>query len=128
MARRSRKGPSRRARRRAPAGLRLIRDFLPPEGVPLKFEVAGIGMRFAAQITDVLITIAFITALLALLAILELVSWDGFVTLGALLLLFVRAPYYILTELLWNGQTLGKRMFGLRAISANGRSLSPYAV
>lgn len=37
--------------------------------------------------------------------------------------LLFRAPYYVAAELLWNGQTLGRRAVGLRVVSADGRSL-----
>ena len=106
---------------------RLINDFRPPEGVPLSFEVAGLGMRFAAQTVDILITAGFVLALVVVLAVLGV---DGSVltVLGSLLFLLMRAPYYIATELIWNGQTLGKRVARLRVISADGRSLRPYSI
>lgn len=107
--------------------VRLINDFRPPEGVPLSFEVAGLGMRFAAQTIDLLITFGFIIALWIVLALLG-ASWSLLAALGSILYLLIRAPYYIATELVWNGQTLGKRICRLRVISADGRSLRPYSV
>ncbi len=120
---------TRRHRRRTePAKPRLIRDFCPPEGVPLNFEVAGLGMRFAAQITDLLLTGAFVIALMVLLSLSDLLPWTVISTIGSLLFFLIRAPYYVLAELIWNGQTLGKRICRLRVVSADGRSLRPYAV
>lgn len=123
----------RRQRRRAERAQKTaargqVSNFLPPEGVPLRFQVAGVGMRFTAQMADVLITGCFVLAVVLLIALSGLANWSAVVTAGALLFLFIRAPYYIATELLWNGQTLGKRLTGIRTISADGRSLSPYAV
>ena len=120
---------ARKARReRARAEARMIRDFLPPEGVPLKFEVAGLGMRFAAQFLDILLTLLGIGAFLLLLAVMDILPGSAMTTLFALLFFLIRAPYYILTEILWNGQTLGKRITRLRVVGADGRSLRPYQV
>ena len=107
--------------------LRMIRDFRPPEGVPLNFEIASLGSRFAAQLIDVLLTVLFTGALVFLLAIMG-ADWDFLSILWSLLFLFIRAPYYILAEILWNGQTLGKRICRLRVVGADGRTLAPYSV
>ncbi|MEO1001456.1 MAG: RDD family protein, partial [Pseudomonadota bacterium] len=113
---------------RAPQPRRLLTDYLPPEGVPVRFEVAGLGARLGAQMLDILLTGALIAALIIFLAVTEIVSGTTWFALAALLFFFVRVPYYVLAELLWNGQTLGKRIVGLRVISADGRTLSPHAV
>ena len=105
-----------------------IRDFRPPEGVVLNFQVAGLGARFAAQFLDIVLTVLLILGIIILLSVLEIASWTFLSALGALMFFFIRAPYYILTEILWNGQTLGKRIAKLRVVSADGRTLQPYAV
>jgi uncharacterized RDD family membrane protein YckC len=125
--------PPRRAARRARAAAdrrerRLIRDFMPPEGVPLRFEVAPLGARLGAQILDLLATGTFALALVVLLAATDAVPPAAGELIGWLLFLFVRAPYYVAAELVWNGQTLGKRARSLRVVSADGRSLPPYAI
>lgn len=118
-----------RARREREARERhLIRDFRPPEGVVLHFHVASLGARFGAQLLDLLLTFLFVVAVMVLLGVTQIVGWVALVTIGSLFFFFVRAPYYIVTELLWNGQTLGKRITHLRVVSADGRSLRPYAV
>ncbi|MEM6664105.1 MAG: RDD family protein [Pseudomonadota bacterium] len=107
---------------------RMINDFTPPEGVVLPFRVASLGSRFSAQFLDILITSLFVLALVIVLAV---IGFDGstfLITIGSLLFFFMRAPYYIATELIWNGQTLGKRITKMRVVSADGRSLRPYAV
>ncbi len=121
VARRERRARSRRERR-------LIRDFLPPEGVPLTFEVAPLDARHGAQIIDLLATGVLALALVLLLAGTDAVPPAAGELIGWLLFLFIRAPYYVAAELVWNGQTLGKRARGLRVVSADGRSLRPYAV
>ncbi|MEM1297800.1 MAG: RDD family protein, partial [Pseudomonadota bacterium] len=113
---------------RARTGRGQIRDFLPPEGVPLKFETAGLGLRFGAQLLDIVLTMLAIGAFLLLLAIMDILPSTALWTLFSLLFFLIRAPYYILAEILWNGQTLGKRICRIRVIGADGRSLRPYQV
>lgn len=116
-------------RRRAPdLNKRLLNSYLPPEGVPLKFEVASLGARFAAQLADLLITTVAIICMIILFSFAGLNNGSFLFAFAALMFFAVRVPYYVLTELLWNGQTLGKRMMGLRVISADGRQVTPYAV
>ena len=107
---------------------RMLRDFRPPEGVVLNFEVAGLGARIGAQMLDLLLTFVLILVIILLLAATEVLSWTAIGTIASLAFFFIRAPYYVLAELLWNGQTIGKRMTGLRVVSADGRSLRPYSV
>ena len=101
--------------------------IIPPEGVPVQFNVAGIGARLGAQLIDVVLTFLLILAIVSGFAFAGLGGqWlSGF---AALTFFFLRVPYYILAELMWNGATLGKRMLGLRVVSSNGRSLGVYGV
>ena len=100
----------------------------PPEGVPVRFEVASLAARFAAQVLDLLITGLGVGAIMLIF----LIPGTGGSTVAGVvffaLLLLVRAPYYILTELMWNGRTLGKRLMSIRVIGADGRGLSTHAV
>jgi uncharacterized RDD family membrane protein YckC len=118
-----------RARKqRAGRDSRMIRDFRPPEGVPINFQVAGLGARLAAQITDLVITSLFVLVMILFLAVIDVMSSTALFILFSLSFFFIRAPYYIFAELIWNGQTLGKRICGLRVVSADGRSLRPYSI
>jgi uncharacterized RDD family membrane protein YckC len=128
MSRLSRRAVERERRARHRRERRLIRDLLPPEGVPLTFEIASLGARIAAQCVDLLATGLLAIAAVALVALTELVSPAALELIGWLLFLLIRAPYYIAAELAWNGQTLGKRLRRLRVVSADGRSLRPYAI
>ncbi len=118
-------------RRRNPAKSatrRMINDFLPPEAVPLHFEVGPLGARFGAQVIDIAITGVGVFALVLLLVLTDIVP-DTAITLVASLLFFaIRVPYYTAAELVWNGQTLGKRITRLRVISSDGRGLSAHSV
>ncbi len=105
-----------------------IENYLPPEGVPLNFQVASLGIRFGAQFLDVLITTLVITALVLLFSFVVVLPWSAFFALIALLVFLARIPYYIITELIWNGRTLGKRITRIRVISADGRRLTPHQI
>ncbi|SEV88535.1 Uncharacterized membrane protein YckC, RDD family [Cognatiyoonia koreensis] len=100
----------------------------PPEGVPIGFGRADFGARVGAQMLDLLITygILFVTILIVFLN--ANMSWETAMAFFALLSFLLRIPYYILTELVWNGRTLGKKWVNLRVISLNGRRLEPHQV
>lgn len=102
-------------------------EITPPEGVPIRFEVASVGARLGAQLLDITLTLLAVGALMVLLAQVMDFGW-WIVGIGSLAFFMIRIPYYTVTELIWNGATLGKRMLGLQVISAEGRTLSVYAV
>lgn len=100
-------------------------DILPPEGVPISFEIASAGARFGAQALDILITFGGLFLLFLGLIWLNVLDWSMLATLFFLLIFLIRVPYYILSELVWNGRTLGKRIVRIRVISADGQRLTP---
>lgn len=106
----------------------LLADYLPPEGVPISFQIGSMGARFGAQFMDFLITYGGLFALLLFMLWANVLPETAFITLFTLLIFLIRVPYYILSELVWNGRTLGKRIVKIRVISANGRRLTPHQV
>jgi uncharacterized RDD family membrane protein YckC len=93
-----------------------------PERVAFRFETAGLGSRFAAQLIDLLV-------LWGVLLALGLVSYGIGALLGqgtVVLLVFAVVgfasfwAYWILPEALWSGQTIGKHLLHLRVIDARG--------
>jgi len=86
------------------------------------------GARFGAQFLDFLITYGGLLALLLFMLWINVLPETAFITLFTLLIFMIRVPYYILSELVWNGRTLGKRIVKIRVISANGRRLTPHQV
>ena len=107
---------------------RRLAEIVPPEGVSLRYEIAGLGARLGAQLIDIMLTLGLALAVVLIVSLLELGVGAGLVVIGALLFFFVRVPYYVAAELLWNGQTIGKRVCSLRVISGNGRSLSAHQI
>ncbi len=101
---------------------------MPPEGVPLHFPVAGFGVRLGAQIADILITGLGALALIIILATSGLVAPLWLVSVGAALFFFIRIPYYVMSELAWNGQTLGKRLMKIKVVAHDGGPLTAHAL
>lgn len=102
--------------------------LMPPEGVPLHFPVAGIGVRIGAQITDILITGLGALAIVILLLSTGAVSPFFLLGVGAMLFFLIRVPYYVLSELAWNGQTLGKKFMKIKVVSHDGGPLTTHAL
>ena len=102
-----------------------------PEQVALEFHLATIGSRFLALAIDTLIQAVGAAGLLAVAVLFRFVVgpvWPGapnwafaVVLLGWLTLYY---GYFAILETIWNGQTPGKRVMGLRVIHASGRPLS----
>ena len=103
-----------------------------PEQTPLDFTVAGIGSRFLALALDTLIQFAvglvvgiagaFGLGAAAALAP-RLALWTGAILILFYFLLYF--GYYALFEIIWNGQTPGKRVIGIRVVKDSGRPLTP---
>jgi uncharacterized RDD family membrane protein YckC len=102
-----------------------------PENVAFGYKVAGIGSRFLAALVDTLLI--FLLQLVALLALVFAVTTffsneqlEGSSVVPWLLAIFGLISfaflwgYYILFEMLWNGQSPGKRWVGLRVIKTDG--------
>jgi uncharacterized RDD family membrane protein YckC len=97
-----------------------------PERVAFRFETAGLGSRFAAQLVDLLVLSAVMVALgLVAFGIAGLTGSSTaaelvFVVVGFLLFW----AYWILPEALWSGRTLGKHLLHLRVVDARGGPLT----
>jgi uncharacterized RDD family membrane protein YckC len=93
-----------------------------PEQVAFRFETAGLGSRFAAQLLDLLVLTAVLVALG--LAGFGLAVVSGRALLGLLVFVVLGFAsfwaYWILQEALWSGQTVGKYVLHLRVIDARG--------
>jgi uncharacterized RDD family membrane protein YckC len=103
-----------------------------PEQTALEFVIAGIGSRFIAIALDILIQIAVGLVVIIALAFgsVQLEAYLPKTGLWgvALLILFLFVlyfGYYAIFEILWNGQTPGKRISRIRVIKDSGRPLTP---
>lgn len=101
-----------------------------PDNIEITYRLAGAGSRIAAAFVDFLIQLAVIVIIIiaAYYAILggnlkNIESLDSIAWFIGILLLVIFLFYYsyfILTEMLLNGQTIGKKLLGLRVIRENG--------
>jgi uncharacterized RDD family membrane protein YckC len=108
-------------------------DIQTPENVAFGYQVAGIGSRFLASLVDTLIVV-LLQLVVLVVASLILNSLDGNVLAGQLsgwvyaIFGLVAAVfywgYYVFFEMLWNGQSPGKRWAGLRVIRADGTPIT----
>ncbi len=115
-------------------------DFATPEDVPLQFELAGPGARILAGLLDQVIILIIEAGMLMFALVLGILAqwvtesqvedWaDQMQTSGPTLTMLglslvaafvVNFGYYVLLELTGNGQTVGKRIMGLRTIRDGG--------
>jgi uncharacterized RDD family membrane protein YckC len=103
-----------------------------PEQTALDFAVAGIGSRFIAISIDTLIQIVM-GAILAVAGGFGIAGlskyWPRSSTWGAAILLLsffvLYFGYFAIFEIIWNGQTPGKRWTKIRVIKDSGRPLTP---
>jgi uncharacterized RDD family membrane protein YckC len=106
-------------------------DIQTPENVAFGYQVAGLGSRFIATLLDTLV-VGALQAIIVLVAGLivaasgsfreQLTAWI-FAIFGVILSIFYWG-YYVFFEMLWNGQTPGKRWVGLRVIRGDGTPIT----
>ncbi len=110
--------------------------MLTPERVSLQYDIAGIGSRGAAVLIDTLIQVAIGTAVLLAVSggALSAVSFLGrggglagpiVLASMAVAVFAISVGYFIVFEIVWSGQTPGKRVLGIRAMRENGYPLRP---
>jgi len=106
----------------------------PPEQIALELPLAGIGSRFLAMAIDTLIQVALylITGLIFLFLLPEGFSIFSFLpkTLGPAIAIFIGFAiywgYFAIFEIIWKGQTPGKRLAGIRVIKESGRPINAF--
>ena len=96
-----------------------------PERVSFEYQVAGLGTRGIAQILDLLILAGVLLGLLFVAIAMGQVGLDTIAYLLAILGSFVIVFGYFWTcEAFWSGQTIGKRVFRLRAVGDRGEPMT----
>ena len=107
-------------------------DINTPENVAFGYQVAGIGSRFLATLVDTLL-ITLLQIIVSITYYVTLYALDIDPTGGAsawvaavfgIVVFLFYWGYYIFFEMLWNGQTPGKRWAGLRVIRAEGTPIT----
>ena len=98
-----------------------------PERVRIRYELAGIGSRFAAGTIDVLL-LGFLWVVLGLVLVFAAgvtqrqieEEWRVIALAAWGVALAITWSFYLGFELLWDGQTPGKRVMRLRVVSDEG--------
>jgi len=99
-----------------------------PEGIEFSLPLAGPFSRVAALAVDLAVIATLGSVVGRLLAPLAVFGEDVAAGLGVVLYFAISLIYGALTEWLWRGQTVGKRLFGLRVVDARGLRLEPSQV
>jgi len=105
-----------------------------PENVTFDYDVAGIGSRFLAALMDTALIMLLQAVLFGSFFLLakfvfnmdilngDFASW-ALAILGIISFIFLWG-YYLFFEILWNGQSPGKRMVGIRVIRVDGTPIT----
>jgi uncharacterized RDD family membrane protein YckC len=94
-----------------------------PEGIVFSQTLAGPVMRFFAWLIDSLAVMALMSVIAGALRAFEPVS-PGMVNAVLTIAFFVlNLGYSIFLEWIWRGQTVGKKLLGLRVVDAEGMRL-----
>lgn len=96
-----------------------------PEGVTFHLPLAGPVSRFLAWMIDALCLLAAFQLSRTLIQLLGLISEDISTAFATLVFFVIRTGYAIVLEWFWQGQTIGKRMLGLRVLDVTGLRLQP---
>jgi uncharacterized RDD family membrane protein YckC len=105
-------------------------DVSTPENVLFSYDIAGIGSRFISALIDLAIYLVIQVAIGALfLLILQRAESLGYAsTVGAIYIatsFLLYWLYYIVFELVWGGQSPGKRIMRIRVVRLDGTPASP---
>ena len=98
-----------------------VRGVVTPEAVVLEFETASVASRSLAQGIDLGVRFGLLYALaFAAGAFGAIVGTTPAIVLVFVGLFMIVFGYPALLEARWNGQTVGKRVFGLRVVTVEG--------
>jgi len=114
-----------------------------PENIEIEYEMGGLGSRFLANLVDALMQVvvfagvALVFGLIGLLLGLTHFTWahelvaffEGILqALAAIVFFLILWGYFIWFEIVWNGQTPGKRQMGLRVVRDGGYPVNAFNV
>lgn len=102
-----------------------------PENIEVEYTLAALGSRTAAAGIDTLIQLALIGMILIVVLLMGLTPVDLYdeykswaVAISLLLVFLINYGYFIIFEMIMNGKTPGKKVFGLRTIRTNGQPIA----
>ncbi|MBA3872309.1 MAG: RDD family protein [Anaerolineae bacterium] len=98
-----------------------------PENILLDAEIAGFGSRFVAALTDYII-ISILLVGMTWLFISSNIKGSAILAFYYISIFLITWGYHLIFELVWNGQTPGKRRAGIRIIQSNGLPVTVNAI
>jgi uncharacterized RDD family membrane protein YckC len=99
-----------------------------PEGVTFNLVLAGPISRSLAWLVDAVAIAAAAMGLFSVLNALGKLNADISSAIFLVAMFVVNLGYAMVLEWFWNGQTLGKRLLGLRVMDVRGLRLQPYQI
>jgi len=117
----------------APVNLDGTHTVLTPEYVEFNFVLAGLMSRFLALLIDTVVSFVLTIVIFLALGILTALAGLGLGSTAAelgmaaqfVVWFVVDWGYMVLLESVWSGQTIGKRVMGLRVIQDTGVRVGP---
>jgi uncharacterized RDD family membrane protein YckC len=99
-----------------------------PEGVMFRLYPAGLARRMSAFIIDAMMLSVLIVIVNQLAPLFSMFNFK--IAFGLIILLdfVIGLAYWLVSEWIWNGRTVGKKLFGLRVVDANGLKLMPQQI
>src|SRR5689334_10586131 len=108
-------------------------DIQTPENIVFDYQIAGIGSRFLATLLDTIL-VGLLQLVVILVLVLIIKAYDGSIfadplsawvlAIFGLITAVFYWGYYVFFEMLWNGQSPGKRWVGLRVIRSDGMPIT----
>jgi len=91
------------------------------QNIEVEYDLAGLGERIVGRILDwVLVVVYAFLIVFVLIGTSQINSF--FENNGWMIILFIIPPFFydLVCEILFNGQSLGKKVMGIKVISLNG--------
>ena len=128
--------PGRRSRRTTASPMPRVSDVVSdhkcrvPKDIELEYELATLGDRILGRIIDGLIIVGYVIIIFAIIGFGNLGDFINNNEWIIFLLIIPYAFYDLMSEILLNGQSAGKKMMGIRIISLDGNqpTISQYLI
>ena len=104
--------------------MRDVYTIRTPENVSFDFELAGVASRAVAWTIDVLVMAGLLTFVLLVASVLGLVLGGVAVAMYFVVAFLIQWGYGALCEWRWAGQTVGKRVVGIRVLQLSGTRIT----
>jgi uncharacterized RDD family membrane protein YckC len=104
----------------------ILHEVVTTEKVPFSYRVAGLGSRFLAWLLDAAAVVVLAFAGLLFANALEAGRQGAGLAVFFLWLFVLQWGYFLLFEWLWQGQTPGKWVLGVRVLDLRGTAINFY--